>query len=116
MVDRFLLELLRKVRLPNTEFVLNYADMPMSHRRYNHPRRAIFGWCGTADHNEMMLPTWESMQFASDIKWNTGYISNAGTVDPYPWRKKKEVLFWRGGDFGANGRRQFVALARQHPR
>jgi hypothetical protein len=60
-----------------------------------------------------MIPSWEAMAFVEDQKYDT---YDFDVQAPLQWEQRSDRVIWRGGDFGDNGRRQFVKLAQQYPK
>ena len=52
-----LLSLLRKVELPDVEFIFNLGDWPLEDN-FENPL-PIFGWCGSTEQTDIPLPTWD---------------------------------------------------------
>ena len=56
-VDGMLFSLLRKVKLPNVEFLMNVGDWPLEMNLKN--PIPIFSWCGSNITSDIVLPTWD---------------------------------------------------------
>ena len=56
-LESMLLSLLRKVRLPDVEFVFNLGDWPLEENLEN--PLPVFSWCGSQNTSDIALPTWE---------------------------------------------------------
>ena len=52
-----LLSLLRKIELPDVEFIFNLGDWPLEDN-FENPL-PIFGWCGSTEQTDIPLPTWD---------------------------------------------------------
>lgn len=57
-IDAILLSITRKVVLQDMEFFMNLGDWPLvpKSEKIIHP---IFSWCGTDDHHDVILPTYD---------------------------------------------------------
>lgn len=55
-MDDMLLSLTRKSFLPNTEFIVNLGDWPLSANRKGLAPIPIFSWCGSDDTYDIVLP------------------------------------------------------------
>ncbi|KAG6457621.1 hypothetical protein O3G_MSEX010371 [Manduca sexta] len=55
--DNILLALLRKVRLPDVELVINLGDWPLI--RQNAEPHPMFSWCGSNDTIDIVMPTYD---------------------------------------------------------
>lgn len=61
-MDAVLMSLVRKVRLPDTEFFVNLGDWPLvkkgGHARTTGPY-PVFSWCGSEDTFDIVMPTYD---------------------------------------------------------
>uniref|UniRef100_A0A5S6R3K1 CAP10 domain-containing protein n=1 Tax=Trichuris muris TaxID=70415 RepID=A0A5S6R3K1_TRIMR len=114
--DRALLSITRKVRLPDTDFVLNLGDWPLElHRRHSRPPVPIISWCGSADSLDIVLPSYEVM--LNTLKTNLSYNHDLLSVNHLrhiPWKEKVSKAFWRGRD-SREERLLLVNISRSHP-
>lgn len=55
-IDKILLSLARKTKLPDMEFFTNLGDWPLSTTELKFP---IFSWCGSKNSFDIVLPTYE---------------------------------------------------------
>lgn len=55
-IDKILLSLARKTKLPDVEFFMNLGDWPLSSAEFKFP---IFSWCGSKHAFDINLPTYE---------------------------------------------------------
>lgn len=51
------LSLLRKVKLPDAEFVFNLGDWPLEENLAD--PQPILTWCGSSNTSDIALPTWD---------------------------------------------------------
>ena len=51
------LSLLRKVKLPDAEFVFNLGDWPLEENLTD--PQPIWTWCGSSNTSDIALPTWD---------------------------------------------------------
>lgn len=58
-IDKILLSLARKTKLPDMEFFTNLGDWPLSTRNLLPNKYPIFSWCGSKDSYDIILPTYE---------------------------------------------------------
>lgn len=116
-MDALLVSLVRKIRLPDTEFFVNLGDWPLvkkgGHTRTTGPY-PIFSWCGSDDTFDIVMPTY-------DITESTLQAMNRVTLDMLsvqatrtPWPLKADKAFWRGRD-SRRERLQLIDIARLHP-
>lgn len=57
-LDKILLSLARKVKLPDVEFFANLGDWPLS--TYDLPKKyPILSWCGSTSSYDITMPTYE---------------------------------------------------------
>lgn len=116
-MDAILLSLVRKVRLPDTEFFINLGDWPLvkkgGHTRTTGPY-PIFSWCGSDETFDIVFPTY-------DLTESTLEAMNRVTLDMLsvqeahtPWTDKVPKVFWRGRD-SRRERLQLMDIAKLHP-
>lgn len=60
--DEVLTSLARKMRLPNTEYIMNLGDYPLEFRPPSKGGVPSVSWCGSNDTYDVVLPTYELMQ------------------------------------------------------
>lgn len=58
-IDKILLSLARKTKLPDMEFFTNLGDWPLSTYDFLPKKYPIFSWCGSKDSYDIILPTYE---------------------------------------------------------
>lgn len=104
--------LLRKVELSDTEFIANLGDWPLSAKN-KPPALPIFSWCGNADYNDIVVPTYELTEsiLHSPDRLSTDILSTFGQ-QPVCFEKKKSQVFWRGRDSNRS-RLRLIELARK---
>ena len=56
--DAILLSLVKKVKLPDTEFFMNLGDWPLMEEK-NKVVYPIVSWCGSSNAFDMVLPTYD---------------------------------------------------------
>ena len=91
-----LLSLLRKVELPDVEFIFNLGDWPLEDN-FENPL-PIFGWCGSTEQTDIPLPTWDQTKNSRHALFRelvlsilSGYID----VDDGCWRRNVLVTTLR---------------------
>ena len=94
-----LLSLLRKVSLPDVEFIFNLGDWPLEDN-FASPL-PIFGWCGSTEQTDIPLPTWDQTKNTRHSLYrerkDVQYIEqSSGNLTP--WEDKKEIGYFRGRD------------------
>lgn len=57
-MDNILLSISRKAVLPNMEFLINLGDWPLVKKNLQ-PVIPIFSWCGSYQHADIVLPTYD---------------------------------------------------------
>eukprot|EP00003_Mantamonas_plastica_P030156 TRINITY_DN735_c0_g1_i6.p1 TRINITY_DN735_c0_g1~~TRINITY_DN735_c0_g1_i6.p1 ORF type:complete len:453 (-),score=88.28 TRINITY_DN735_c0_g1_i6:209-1567(-) len=110
-----LLEVTRKVKLPNVELVISHQDWPMggfmSKEEYPPP---VFSFCQTKDHADILIdygsvPLFSTLPHSSDP-------SKTQADELTRWEDKKEMMVWRGAHWPWEKLR--IVLAREsakHP-
>merc|ERR1712048_772371 len=97
--DGILHSLLRKVRLPNVEFIFNVGDWPLE-KNLKDPL-PVFSWCGSNKTADIIFPTWDQTK-------NSRLVMNRVTIDIMAvqqksgenpkWEDKIEKALFRGRD------------------
>eukprot|EP00041_Stephanoeca_diplocostata_P009491 m.146206 g.146206 ORF g.146206 m.146206 type:complete len:558 (+) comp17763_c0_seq2:299-1972(+) len=101
--NEMLFTLMRKVRVPDVEFLLNMGDWPQAPRvdattGAALPPLPLFSWCGSDTHYDMVLPTYKIVQatvFGKDLE-------NVQTTDGESyevgggWHSKRDKVYFRG--------------------
>ncbi|VDN01479.1 unnamed protein product [Thelazia callipaeda] len=88
-VDAAFTSLMRKMYLPNTEFIFNLGDWPLV-KKYadNEP---IISWCGSEATRDIVLPTYELMKSVIDsLESVTLDIHTVRGKKRYKWQEKKD--------------------------
>lgn len=94
-----LLSMLRKTTLSDNEFLVNLGDWPLSSNNRNHwpLPLPIFSWCGSAETDDIVLPTYEMTE--SILKnYDTIDVLSTFGKQSLPFTLKQNKLFWRGRD------------------
>lgn len=115
--DALLEALVRLVRLPDVEFIINLGDWPLVKKggiTRTHGPYPIFSWCGSEDTFDIVLPTY-------DLTESTLEAMNRVSIDILSvqrlrktWNEKEPVAFWRGRD-SRRERLHLVDIARKNP-
>lgn len=94
--DAIFNSLLRKTTLPDTEFIVNLGDWPLSSK--SQPPIPIFSWCGSTDTFDIVLPTYEMTESVLEMqnRIQVDILSILG--QDIKWNEKQNKLFWRGRD------------------
>lgn len=116
-MDAILMSLVKKVRLPDTEFFVNLGDWPLvkkgGHTRTTGPY-PIFSWCGSDDTFDIVMPTYDitesTLQAMSRVTLDMLSVQEA----KFTWKDKLSKAFWRGRD-SRRERLQLMDIARLHP-
>jgi hypothetical protein len=89
-VEDMLLLLLRKVKVPDVDFVLNCSDYPVN-PKCGDKDAPVVSMCGSTLHRDIIVPTYTLAQAVS------GRI-RVDQAAALPWEKRKNLLVWRGTD------------------
>lgn len=115
--DAILSALVRRVRLPDTEFFVNLGDWPLMKKRSvseAHGPYPIFSWCGSDDTFDIVMPTYDLTESTLDAMYRVTLdilsVQRANTL----WSEKSPKAFWRGRD-SRRERLDLVDIARAHP-
>eukprot|EP00002_Diphylleia_rotans_P033554 TRINITY_DN7144_c0_g1_i1.p1 TRINITY_DN7144_c0_g1~~TRINITY_DN7144_c0_g1_i1.p1 ORF type:complete len:526 (-),score=89.05 TRINITY_DN7144_c0_g1_i1:139-1716(-) len=91
---RLIVSFARRVKIPNTEFVICFDDRPVVERHIPLP---IFGFYKTDEHNDILIPgDFHHEYFLEGLAEMRLYESR----ERFPWSKKKSVAMWRGSPNG----------------
>jgi hypothetical protein len=97
--DFILLSLLRKIQIPDTEFIFDLGDWPVS-KDANNPL-PIFSWCGSTKSFDIVLPTWDILKHLSmgmgRARGDNTFIIQESGKNP-AWEDKIPKAFFRGRD------------------
>lgn len=116
-MDALLVSLVRKLKLPDTEFFINLGDWPLVKKggqsRTTGPY-PIFSWCGSEDTFDIVLPTYDltesTLENMGRVSLDMLSVQAAGKM----WAEKENKAFWRGRD-SRRERLNLVDIARQTP-
>jgi len=108
-VEDMLLKILKKVKVPDIDFVLNCSDFPQvlsrskttatnqrynNNNNYNRPDAPVVSMCGSKIHNDIIVPTYALAQTVTGRRYAVG----EETTNTPPWKQRKDRLVWRGSD------------------
>ncbi|GMT27493.1 hypothetical protein PFISCL1PPCAC_18790, partial [Pristionchus fissidentatus] len=94
--DEILLSVTKKMRLPDTQFILNLGDYPLSHEKRD-VRLPIISWCGSDETLDVVLPTYAlTNTLLKGELYNP--LHDPYAMHPTPWVEKKEIAIFRGRD------------------
>lgn len=100
-MDAVLVSLVRKVRLPDTEFFMNLGDWPLvkkgGHSRTTGPY-PIFSWCGSDATFDIVLPTYDLTESSLETMGRVMLDMLSVQSSAFPWQVKENQVFWRGRD------------------
>ncbi|KAI2798408.1 Protein O-glucosyltransferase 2 [Blomia tropicalis] len=114
--DEILLSLLRKVSIPDVEFIANLGDWPLSLKNNGRMPIPIFSWCGNKrDSYDIVLPTYELTEsiLHAQERISVDIFSTFGR-QPFPFESKLNRLFWRGRDSN-RARLKLIDISRNDP-
>lgn len=116
-VDALVEALVKLVKLPDVEFMVNLGDWPLVKKgglSRTHGPYPMFSWCGSDDSFDIVMPTY-------DITESTLEAMSRVTIDifsvqraKFTWNEKEEIAFWRGRD-SRRERLTLIDIARTHP-
>ncbi|XP_075247888.1 protein O-glucosyltransferase 3-like isoform X2 [Convolutriloba macropyga] len=113
--DDILLSLLRKVKLPDTEFVINLGDWPGEKRQHHQSPIPILTWGGSMDTRDISLPTWDiTKKTYSALQQESMDVQTMAAAQLTLWKDKIEKAFFRGRD-SRKERLELVRLSKRHP-
>lgn len=100
-MDAVLVSLVKKVRLPDTEFFVNLGDWPLvkkgGHSRTTGPY-PIFSWCGSDSTFDIVLPTYDLTESSLETMGRVMLDMLSVQASKFPWLQKEDTAFWRGRD------------------
>ncbi|KAK7044020.1 Protein O-glucosyltransferase 2 [Halocaridina rubra] len=112
-MDNMLHSLVRKMRLPDIEFITNLGDWPLVNPK-EEPLIPIFSWCGSEDTADIVMPTYDITEATLEMMGRvTLDLLSVQSNNDIPWSKKKSQGFWRGRD-SRRERLDLIDLAREH--
>ncbi|VDK43956.1 unnamed protein product [Gongylonema pulchrum] len=89
--------MMRKIYLPNTEFIFNLGDWPLA--KSDGSPVPIVSWCGSRDTVDIVLPTYElTRSVIESMESTTIDIHTAKGEKHYRWPEKKDTAIFRGRD------------------
>ena len=114
-LESMMLSIMRKVRLPDVEFLFNLGDWPLEHD-FENPL-PIFSWCGSKNTTDIALPTWEHTK---GTRWalfrerkDIQYVEQISGEIP-KWEDKIEKGYFRGRDSNPS-RLTLCEISMAHP-
>lgn len=112
--DAVLTALVRQVRLPNFEMVVNLGDWPLI-TRGGQTRVAgplpVFSWCGSDDTLDIVWPTYDLTESALQSMGRVMLDMQSVQAVRWRWEEKVPKAFWRGRD-SSSKRLALVRLSR----
>ena len=89
--------LIRKVKIPNTQFIVNLGDWPLSSQRLD--PLPIFSWCGSNDTFDIVMPTYELTESILNMQGRVSVdLLSVFGKQSVPFEDKIPKIFWRGRD------------------
>lgn len=120
-VEHFIRKVLKKVKLPDMELVINVRDYPQILPNYG-PQGPLLSFSKTKEYIDIMYPAWSFYAGGPAIKlFPTGLgrfdllrdsISKA--AEKFPWKHKKSKAFFRGSRT-SDERDSLILLSRSNP-
>ncbi|XP_055305678.1 protein O-glucosyltransferase 2-like isoform X2 [Sitodiplosis mosellana] len=115
--DALLKTLVRLVRLPDMEFMVNLGDWPLVKKggiTRTHGPLPIFSWCGSEDTYDIVMPTYDltesTLQAMDRVSIDILSVQNA----QISWSEKQSIAFWRGRD-ARRERLDLIDISRKYP-
>ena len=93
-----LASIMRKVRLPDMEFIWNLGDWPLAVGNRSH--YPVISWCKDDKVNDILLPTYKLVEgtiFGKQLE-NVVKVDGESYEAGGEWEDRDEVLFFRGRD------------------
>ncbi|OQR75317.1 KDEL motif-containing protein 1-like [Tropilaelaps mercedesae] len=116
-VDAMLITLIRKVKLPDVDFIVNLGDYPLAtkdERRYS-PQIPVFSWCGSDDSLDIVMPTYELVEASIHMMHRVSLdLFSIQDRARHPYENRVSSAFWRGRD-SRKERLRLVELSRNNP-
>ncbi|XP_066956156.1 protein O-glucosyltransferase 2-like [Macrobrachium rosenbergii] len=112
-MDNILHSLVRKMVLPDIEFIINLGDWPLVDPKVE-PLIPIFSWCGSEDTADIVMPTYDITEATLEMMGRvTLDLLSVQSNNDVSWKKKKPQAFWRGRD-SRRERLNLIDIAREH--
>ncbi|EJW86154.1 KDEL domain-containing protein-containing protein 2 [Wuchereria bancrofti] len=112
-VDAAFTSLMRKMYLPNTEFIFNLGDWPLA--KAESDLVPMISWCGSKDTADIVMPTYELMKSVIDSMESVILdIHSVRGEKHYRWEQKKDKAVFRGRD-SSKLRLHIAQLSKLHP-
>ncbi|CRL02068.1 CLUMA_CG015162, isoform A [Clunio marinus] len=120
-VEHFIKKVLKKVKLPNMDLIINVRDYPQVYPHHG-PIGPVLSFSKTKDYQDIMYPAWSFYEGGPAIKlYPTGLgrfdllrESLKSEAEKIPWNKKKSKAFFRGSRT-SDERDALVLLSRSNP-
>ena len=98
--------------IPNTDFILSFQDVPRLKSKIPLP---IFAFAKDVsipiEKDLILMPDWMNLRHWTELRPRIQYA-----IKLFPWEKKINQVFWRGGNADSTGfRHQLVSLSQQYP-
>lgn len=112
-----------KIRLPDTEFIINLADWPLETKNLTEGPLPVFGWSTSDGTFDITLPTYEMIARTFEALGKVAYtcgpervpdLQAAEAMNYIPWDRKIAKAFYRGRDSN-RARFRLVELSRSRP-
>lgn len=112
-MDNILHSIVRKMVLPDIEFIINIGDYPLVTPKVK-PLIPIFSWCGSDDTADIILPTYDITEATLEMMGRVSLdMLSVQSNNDIPWGLKKSQAFWRGRD-SRRERLDLIDIAREH--
>ncbi|XP_064103560.1 protein O-glucosyltransferase 2-like isoform X2 [Macrobrachium nipponense] len=112
-MDNILHSLVRKMVVPDIEFIINLGDWPLVDPKVK-PLIPIFSWCGSQDTADIVMPTYDITEATLEMMGRvTLDLLSVQSNNDISWKKKKPQAFWRGRD-SRRERLNLIDIAREH--
>ncbi|KAG5669670.1 hypothetical protein PVAND_017553 [Polypedilum vanderplanki] len=120
-VEYFIKNVLKSVKLPSMEIIINVRDYPQILPHYG-PQGPVLSFSKTDSYNDIMYPAWAFREGGPAIKlyptglgrWDQHRENLSKVADEFPWSKKKSKAFFRGSRT-SDERDSLVLLSRLNP-
>ncbi|EKX33620.1 hypothetical protein GUITHDRAFT_120208 [Guillardia theta CCMP2712] len=112
--DDMLLSLMRRVVVPDVEFLWNVGDWPLTNK--SSPPFPVLSFCGSASSYDVIVPTYKlflSTVFGKDLE-NVNDVDGKCYTAGGGWERKIGKLFWRGRDSNPQRVKFVEGIASEH--